>query len=128
MSRCESSQRPSWRATPLLTAPNPWYVLGDEHRALDPVYWEFEEALMGGRAPLQVLGNAKTEQGEDPCGSAAWNDPSLPERDDWRVLFNIPWGYEDLSFGDGATLAIVIPTADLALGRYDRLLTDPSTA
>ena len=31
-----------------------------------------------------------------------------------------------MSFGDGGGLAIVIPIADLAAGRYDRLVTDLS--
>ena len=31
-----------------------------------------------------------------------------------------------MSFGDGGGLAIVIPRADLAAGRYDRLVTDLS--
>ena len=37
---------------------------------------------------------------------------------------NIDDGYPDLSFGDGGALAIVVPVADLAAGRYDRLVTE----
>jgi hypothetical protein len=31
-----------------------------------------------------------------------------------------------MSFGDGGALAIVTPASDLAEGRYDRLVTEPS--
>jgi hypothetical protein len=50
----------------------------------------------------------------------------LAEREAWQLLVNIPDGYEGMSFGDGGALAIVAPVADLARGRYDRLVTEPS--
>jgi hypothetical protein len=42
------------------------------------------------------------------------------------VLLNIDDDYEGMSFGDGGALAVVAPIADLATGRYDRLVTEPS--
>jgi hypothetical protein len=41
-------------------------------------------------------------------------------------LVNLADGYDGLSFGDGGALAIVAPVADLAAGRYNRLVIDPS--
>jgi hypothetical protein len=46
----------------------------------------------------------------------------------WRVLLNFDDGYEGMSFGDGGALAIVGPASDLAEGRYDRLVSEPSMA
>ena len=71
-----------------------------------------------------LLGHGETLQGEDPANTGAFTNPDVP-RDQWCTLINIP-DHRDMSFGDGGGLAIVIPGADLAAGRYDRLVTDLS--
>ncbi len=40
--------------------------------------------------------------------------PELRELDAWRLLLNVAYGYEGMSFGDGGALAIVASAADLA--------------
>ena len=116
------------RAVPFLTAAVGWYVLPEGARELeDHAYRDFAERLSGGRAP-QLLGHAESVQAEDPRYAGGWlrKEADLQSRDAWRVLLNVADGYEGMSFGDGGALAVVVPAADLAGGRYDRLVTEPS--
>ena len=57
---------------------------------------------------------------------AAARRAGLQAVDAWRVLLNVADGHPGMSFGDGGALAVVAPAADLAAGRYDRLVTEPS--
>ena len=95
------------------------------------------EQILGGALNAQLLGVATTMQGEDPRGTGPFvledehhsgGDADLEGVMDeaaWTVLVSIA-DHPELSFGDGGALAIVIPLEDLAAGRYDRLVTDPS--
>lgn len=62
----------------------------------------------------------------DDAGGLVLGEPTLQELDAWRLLLNIADGYPGMSFGDGGALAIVAPAADLAAGRLDRLVAEPS--
>ena len=125
-------------AVPFLTAAVGWYVLPESAReSAAEAYRELSARLAaGGAAPLdrswgvpQLLGHAESVQGEDPRYAGPWlyeDEPDLEGRENWRVLLNIADGYRGMSFGDGGALAVVVPAADLAEGRYDRLVTEPS--
>jgi hypothetical protein len=114
-------------ARPLLSAPIAWEVLGESD--LGERYEELRVEL----APPDVewttprlLGFVETEQGEDPRSAGDWvhrDDPALAGSAPWQLLIDVPGSFE---FGDGGSLAIVIPVADLASGRYDRLVAVPS--
>ena len=77
-----------------------------------------------GNGDLQLLGHVETMQGADPRHAGSPRHRDVGDLDAWRILINIDDGYPDLSFGDGGALAIVAPVADLAAGRYDRLVTE----
>lgn len=127
------------RPVPFLTAAVPWGVLpeGVLEDAEDR-YRAFADRLAAGGAPPigerfwtvpQLLGHAESVQGEDPRYAGGWrrgDEPELQPLDAWRVLLYVADGYEGMSFGDGGALAILAPVADLAAGRYDRLVTEPS--
>jgi hypothetical protein len=118
------------RLVPVLTAQAAWYA-----GIPDGVIQDYEEFALrlpvaGGRPrdaqwqTSQLLGHSETLQGEDPTSTGEYMLPEIP-RTEWGTLINIP-DHDGMSFGDGGGLAIVIPLADLATGRYDRLVSDPS--
>ncbi len=118
------------RLVPFLSARVAWYA--DIPAEASESYDEFARRLAaGGDDPRDgqwqiphLLGHGETLQGEDPASTGEFMHPDLP-RGEWCTLINIP-DHQGMSFGDGGGLAIVIPIADLAAGRYDRLVTDPS--
>ena len=118
------------RLVPFLSAQAAWYA-GIPEEATD-AYEEFARRLAagGGKPPAQqwqfphLLGHGENLQGEDLTATGADEKPEVP-REQWCTLINIP-EHQGMSFGDGGGLAIVIPGADLAAGRYDRLVTDIS--
>jgi hypothetical protein len=121
------------RLVPLLTTARSYVALPPSvGEALHEQHETFAARLAGGHAeyPLwtisQLLGHAETVQMADPRYAGPWLRPEVPEEADWQVLLNIADGHPGLSFGDGGALAIVVPVADLAAGRYDRLVTEPS--
>ena len=127
------------RPVPFLTVPEGWYVLPEDARetpATANAYHDFAARLATVGAPgsrpwgiAQLLGHAVTMQQEDPRYAGGWffrDESDLRDLHAWRVLLNVADGYEGMSFGDGGALAVVAPVADLAAGRYDRLVTEPS--
>lgn len=122
------------RAVPCLTSKLAWYVFGDRSRREMEAHAEFARRLAAGGAEptrrtwgngdLQLLGHVETMQGADPRHAGSPRHRDVGDLDAWRILINIDDGYPDLSFGDGGALAIVAPVADLAAGRYDRLVTE----
>jgi uncharacterized protein DUF1963 len=118
------------RLVPVLTAQAAWYAgIPDQ---ITEAYERLAARLpvAGGRPRdaqwqiPQLLGHSETLQGEDPTSTGEYALPEIP-RTSWGTLINIP-DHIGMSFGDGGGLAIVIPLADLAAGRYDRLVTEPS--
>jgi hypothetical protein len=115
---------------PFLSARIAWYA--DIPAEASDDYHEFARRLTaGGEQPPDhqwqlphLLGHGETLQGEDPSSTGEFTNPDVP-RGEWCTLINIP-DHQGMSFGDGGGLAIVIPIADLAAGRYDRLVTDLS--
>ena len=113
------------RLVPMLTAAD---VLPDADYA---TIAQLRARLAGGAGPereeawndSQLLGHAETEQGEDPryVGPGYLRDGSADE--DWAVLINIV-AHRGMSFGDGGLLSMVIGVADLATGRYDRIVAE----
>jgi hypothetical protein len=89
------------RAVPFLTAGVAWNVLPRDH---DPdvgdAYQTFADRLS--------------------CGGTRWRAEGR-----WLRLPQL-LGHVENVHGDGGALAIVAPVADLAVGRYDRLATEPS--
>jgi hypothetical protein len=126
------------RPVPFLTVQSGWSVLPEPARDVaQEAYDEFAQRLSRDGAPFdpgswaapQLLGHAESVQGEDPRYAGPWllgDEAALQDLEAWRLLLNLPDGYPDLSFGDGGALALVIPAGDLAVGRYDRLVTEPS--
>jgi hypothetical protein len=118
------------RLVPFLSARIAWYAGIPTEASGD--YDEFARRLAaGGDRPRDhqwqtshLLGHGETLQGEDPTTTGELKHPDVP-RDEWCTLINIP-DHQDMSFGDGGGLAIVIPRADLSAGRYDRLVTNLS--
>ncbi|MDA0184812.1 YwqG family protein [Solirubrobacter phytolaccae] len=87
--------------------------------------------ISAGPIAAQLLGAATTMQGEDPRHTGPFvleehgETENVPDSADWTVLANLA-DHPEMSFGDGGALALVIPLADLAEGRYHRVVTDPS--
>jgi hypothetical protein len=118
------------RLVPVLTAQTAWYagIPREVTHDYEELAWRLPVA--GGRPReaqwqiSQLLGHSENLQGDDPTTAGEYAQPEIP-RAGWGTLLNIP-DHHGMSFGDGGGLAIVIPLADLAAGRYDRMVTDLS--
>ena len=141
------------RPTPFLSAPEVHPVLKPEMWDVSPLADQYDgwasslrtadegaprrdpyevHHLLGEACSIQDdVREAGTIAAEDPSWTAVAPDdvgPELESVDAWRVLLGIHF---DERFGlhihDGGAIYLVAPIADLAEGRYDRVVCDPSS-